>query len=78
MRSLLVVTMSYLPVLCCLAFVSAVRAITIDELEVIVRGPPSQHAVDTDDLFGYSAALHNLVDPVKSGSNFKNITRSAR
>lgn len=70
--------MPYFPVLCYLALVSAVRAVTIDEQEVIVRGPPSQHAIDTDDLFGYSAALHNLVNPAESGSNFKSIIRSAR
>ena len=70
--------MPYFPILCYLALVSAVRAVTIDEQEVIVRGPPSNHANDTDDLFGYSAALHSLVNPAESGSNFKSIIRSAR
>ena len=70
--------MSHLQVLCCLVFVVSVRAVTIDEHEVIMREPPPQHAVDIDDLFGYSAALHNLADPATSESDFTSITRSAR
>ena len=36
---------------------------TIDLFEAIVREPPENNITTPDDLFGYSAALHNTIDP---------------
>ena len=53
------------------------RASTLDQTEVVVRGPPSDRLSDEDDHFGYSAALHNKME-FSDSSAFDDIVRDAR
>ena len=55
-----------------------VRGTTLDQYEIFVRAPPSAHSDDSYDLFGYTAVLHNLVDPTAVGMSFTDIMNSAR
>ena len=45
-------------------------SITLDTHEPLLRTPPSEHQGDSDDYFGYSATLHNIMDPLNQ-SNFQ-------
>ena len=56
----------------------SVRGVTVDEYEILVREPPSQHSGDSYDLFGYTAVLHNLKDPSVADTPFSDIVNSAR
>ena len=58
------------------ALAVAVHGITFDEYEVVMRLPSVSHMNDSEDLFGYSAALHNVEDP--AGMSFTDITSAAR
>ena len=55
-----------------------VRGTTLDQYEIFVREPPSAHSDDSYDLFGYTAVLHNLVDPTAAGASFNDIINNAR
>ena len=54
-----------------------VRGVTVDQYEILVREPPSQHSGDSYDLFGYTAVLHNRINPV-AGTPFNDIVNNAR
>ena len=56
----------------------SVRGITVDEYEILVREPPSQHSEDSYDLFGYTAVLHNRIDPSIAPTPFNDIVNNAR
>ena len=56
----------------------AVHGITFDEYEVVMRNPLPAHVNDSEDLFGYTAALHNLMDPSTAGTTFSQLADSAR
>ena len=60
------------------AFAMAVHGITFDEYEVVMRLPSAVHSGDSEDLFGYTAALHNMQDPNSAGMDFNQIASSAR
>jgi hypothetical protein len=65
-------------VLCLLLPQAPVQGITLDEYEIFVREPPPEHSNDDTDLFGYTAVLHNLVDPTAAGTSFNDIINNAR
>nr|WEL12720.1 integrin alpha 5 [Halisarca dujardinii] len=52
-----------------LGIVAFARGITLDEFEVFLKEPPAVHSGDSYDLYGYTAVLHNLVDPATSSFN---------
>ena len=56
----------------------AVHGITFDEHEVVMRLPSAAHSGDSEDLFGYTAALHNMHDLNSAGMDFNQIASSAR
>ena len=54
-----------------------VSAITIDEGQIILREPPSNHTDEEYDLFGYSAALHLTQTPASlNNARFVDIERA--
>ena len=63
-------------VLGALLFIGPSWAITMDQSEVVMRGPPAG-TPDERDLFGYSAALHNMMEFTDT-SNFNDIVTNAR
>ena len=60
------------------ALAVAVHGVTLDEYEVIMRQTSASHMSQSDDLFGYSAALHNMEDPNTPGRTFTQKISSAR
>lgn len=60
------------------AFAMAVHGITFDEYEVVMRLPSAAHSGDSEDLFGYTAALHNMQDPNSAGVDFNQVASNAR
>ena len=59
-------------------FAVAVHGITFDEYEVVMRTPLPAHVGDLEDLYGYTAALHNLMDPTTPGATFSQLADRAR
>ena len=54
-----------------------VSAITIDEGQIFLREPPSNHMDEEYDLFGYSAALHLTQTPASlNNARFVDIERA--
>lgn len=60
------------------ALAVAVHGVTLDEYEVIMRQTSLAHMDDSEDLFGYSAALHNTEDPNTPGRTFTQKISSGR
>lgn len=60
------------------ALAVVVHGVTLDEYEVIMRQTSDSHMDDSEDLFGYSAALHNTEDPNTPGRTFTQKISSAR
>lgn len=50
-------------------------AITLDMTEVVMRAPPG--TTNETDLYGYSAALHNMME-ITNSSAFNDIVSNAR
>lgn len=55
-----------------------VHGITFDEYEVVMRTPIPAHVGDSEDLFGYTAALHNIMEPSTPGATFADWADNAR
>lgn len=59
-------------------FSAGVHGITFDEYEVVMRAPLPAHVNDSEDLFGYTAALHNIMEPSTAGATFADWANNAR